>query len=164
MHEFQITQIMRLFHYSVITVHFRTHYNKKVSRYKCSTANITKDETNYVDRFGGCDNHCSHSARYVQCAMPLNADHCRSITINSFQFWSIGIDRNWSILIGIDRHWPLIQAVLILDSQKQYTLTTYGATTTSASHIIEFSVFAVQLCVTCFSCQAIERWQLWLAP
>ena len=35
--------------------------------------------------------------------MPINSDHCRSMSIDSDQR-RIGIDRNWSALIGIERY------------------------------------------------------------
>ncbi len=44
--------------------------------------------------------------------MVLNADHCRSILINSSQCWSwhwsalIGIDRNWLTLGSMPQFWP----------------------------------------------------------
>ena len=96
-----------------------------------------------------CISKCNHQDSLDQCRskswhwseMPLNADHCQSILINSSQCWSMPInssdqcwtmpinarsilldlalisietnwEENWLALIGIDRHWVLIERVL----------------------------------------------------
>ncbi len=65
----------------------------------------------------------SLSSADQNCVIDPNTDHCRSILINSSQFWFICNDQHWEvfridtrIFIGIDRHWSLIEEVLIYGS------------------------------------------------